>query len=216
MVGVEGSDQEEGIDAAYRALSEPMVSGANAGFRRPGATLMINYVSDEDDCSDRGALDTSSFARPCYEEASELVPVKELIKDYEVLRGEGERFLVSAIVGPSMSADHPDCGEWRPGNRYKTMAEAYGGIEGDICEQDFESIMSDLGLQVGGVLTSFVLQDYAVLDTIEVWVDDNRIPMDETNGWTYDETYKIVYFHGDGIPPRGSEIVISYEVGAPG
>jgi hypothetical protein len=216
LVGVDGSDQEEGIDAAYRALSEPMISGANSGFRRAGATLMINFVSDEDDCSDRGALYGSSFARPCYEEAGKLVPVKDLIGDYEELRGEGERFLVSAIVGPSMSASHPDCGEWRPGSRYNTMAKAYGGIEGNICAQDFEAIMSELGLQVGGVLTSFVLQDYAVLDTIEVWVDDSRIPLDGDNGWTYDETYKIVYFHGGGVPARGSEIVIEYEVGSPG
>jgi len=216
QVGVEGSDMEEGIDAAYRAVSEPMVSGANAGFRREGATLMINYVSDEDDCSDRGALYGSDFARPCYQDAGRLVPVKDLIDDYEVLRATGERFLVSAIVGPKMSADHPDCGEWRPGSRYNTMAKAYGGIEGNICEQDFESIMSDLGLQVGGVLTSFVLQDYAVVDSIEVWVDEHRVPRSETDGWTYEEEYKIVYFYGDGIPPRGSEIAIEYEVGAPG
>jgi hypothetical protein len=216
QVGIEGSDMEEGIDAAYRAVSEPMISGANAGFRRLGATLMINYVSDEDDCSDRGSLYGSGFARPCYEDASKLVPVKDLIEDYEVLRAEGERFIVSSIVGPKMSSEHPDCGEWRPGSRYNTMAKAYGGIEGNICEHDFESIMSDLGLQVGGVLTSFVLQDYAVTDTIEVWVDEMRVPRDDTDGWTYDEEYKVVYFHGDGVPPRGSEIAIEYEVGAPG
>ena len=216
VVGIEGSDMEEGIDAAYRALSEPMISGANAGFRRSGATLMINFVSDEDDCSDRGSLYGSSYARPCYEEAGKLVPVKDLIKDYEDLRAADERFIVSSIVGPKMSASHPDCGEWRPGSRYNTMAQAYGGIEGNICEQDFANIMADLGLQVGGVLTSFVLQDYAVEETIEVWVDESRIPADDSNGWTYDAEYKVVYFHGDGIPPRGSEIAIEYEVGAPG
>jgi len=216
QVGVEGSDMEEGIDAAYRALSEPMISGPNAGFRRPGATLMINYVSDEDDCSDRGALWGSDFARPCYEDSSKLVPVVDLIDDYEVLRDEGERFLVSSIVGPKMSADHPDCGEWRPGSRYNTMAKAYGGIQGNICDQDFESIMSDLGLQVGGVLTSFVLRDYAVVDTLEIWVDDHRAVKDDVDGWSYDEEYKIVYFHGDGVPARGSKITIAYEVAAPG
>ena len=46
-VGIEGSDMEKGIDAAFQALSEPLVSGPNNGFRRPGATLMINYFSDE-------------------------------------------------------------------------------------------------------------------------------------------------------------------------
>ena len=56
QVGIGGSDKEKGIDAAYQALSEPLISGYNGGFLREGATLSIIYLSDENDCSDRGAL----------------------------------------------------------------------------------------------------------------------------------------------------------------
>jgi hypothetical protein len=51
-VGVCGSGREQGLEAARRALSEPLLSGANAGFVRAGARLVLIFVSDDDDCSD--------------------------------------------------------------------------------------------------------------------------------------------------------------------
>jgi hypothetical protein len=53
-VGVCGSGKEQGLRAARLALSEPLLSGANAGFLRPGAKLAVIIVSDDDDCSDPG------------------------------------------------------------------------------------------------------------------------------------------------------------------
>jgi hypothetical protein len=216
VVGVDGSDMEKGIGAAAAALGSGMIHDANDGFRRDGAALMINFVSDEDDCTDDGALSFETDERPCYTKNELLVPVVDLVKEYKSLKTGRDRMLVSAVVGPKMSESHPDCGSWRPGERYKTMANAFGGINGDICEQDFAVIMSDLGLQVSGLMTSFILQNYAVKKTIEVWVDEVRVAEDTDNGWTYDEEYHIVYFHGAGVPERGSTIEIDYEIGAPG
>src|SRR5438132_364341 len=57
--GVVGSGQEMGLEAARRALTEPLVSTptdarppGNRGFLRPGSRLLVIIVSDEDDCSD--------------------------------------------------------------------------------------------------------------------------------------------------------------------
>ena len=50
-------EQEAPLDAAYRALSEPLLSGSNTGFLRDDAKLMIVFVSDEDDQS----MATSDF-----------------------------------------------------------------------------------------------------------------------------------------------------------
>jgi len=209
QVGTKGSDREKGIDAAYTALSEPMISGSNAGFLRDGATLSIIYVSDENDCTDRGALDVYTEAQACYEHSDELVPVRELLADYSELKSNGERILVSSIVGPEITQN---CDGAVPGFRYETMAEGFGGIIGNICQDNFASIMERLGLQVSGELTSFQLTYSATEGTIEVWVNDDSVPEDELNGWTYDTEYAIVYFHGDEIPVRDSTIAISYEI----
>ncbi|MDP6932147.1 MAG: hypothetical protein QGG40_04485, partial [Myxococcota bacterium] len=78
QVGIEGSDKERGIDAAYKALSEPLVTSYNYGFLRSDATLSIIYVSDENDCSDRNELYGYEEEDACYSYADKLVPIKEL------------------------------------------------------------------------------------------------------------------------------------------
>ncbi len=216
QVGVDGSDMEKGIGAAAAALGPAMIYGVNEGFRRDGAALMINYVSDEDDCTDDGRLSVVDDHRPCYSRNDLLTPMVDLVAEYDDFKSGRDRMLISAVVGPNMSASQPDCGTWRPGERYKTMAKAFGGIQGNICEQDFATIMLDLGMQVAGLRTSFILQNFAVKKSIKVWVDEDRVPESDTDGWTYDEEYHIIYFHGGGIPDRGSTVEVDYEIGAPG
>lgn len=209
QVGVDGSQMEKGIDAAYTALSEPLVSSVNDGFLRDGAYLSIIYVSDENDCTDHGALGNPSDAEVCYEQSDKLVPVHDLIDAYKTLKSNGDRILVSAIVGPEVVVH---CDGAVPGPRYWTMANAFGGLVGSICAQSFADIMSQIGIQASGLLDSFQLSYDAVEDTIEVYVDDRSVDRDPQNGWTYDAEYAIVYFHGDAVPPRDSKIEITYEI----
>jgi hypothetical protein len=213
QVGIGGSDKEKGIDAAFQALSEPLVSGYNGGFIRPEATLSIVYLSDENDCTDRGALAAYDEGTACYEHAAELTSIKELIADYKSIKDDGSRVLVSSIVGPEIDES---CEGAVPGFRYAGMAEAFGGVQGSICDADFSAVMTELGLQVSGVLTSFQLEYPAVEESILVWVDDAPVEPDPVNGWSYDAEYYIVYFHGTGVPARGAQIVIEYDIGAPG
>lgn len=207
-VGINGSDKEAGIDAAYIALSEPLVSTTNAGFLRDEARLSIIYVSDENDCTDRGALDGES-GKACYDDYDQLVPMVDLIEDYHSLKTDDTRILVSSIVGPR---DPTACPGASPGFRYLTMAEAFGGISGSICDESFSDIMSNLGLQSSGRFTSFQLSYAPVLDTLHVYVDEVEVLEDETDGWTFDETYQMLTFHGTSVPDFGSVITVNYEV----
>jgi hypothetical protein len=209
LVGIDGADKEKGIDAAFNALSEPLVSSWNLGFIREEATLSVIYVSDENDCTDRGSLAAYDNGLSCYEHSDDLVSMYDLIDDYSSLKTGGARIMVSSIVGPDIVEN---CEGSVPGDRYRTMTEAFGGIQGSICEENFSEIMNDLGLQVSGLLYSFQLSYLAIFDTLEVWIDEVSVVEDEENGWTYNDTYGILYFHGDGVPARGSEIVVSYEI----
>lgn len=226
-VGIDGSDREKGIDAAYTALTEPLRSGANAGFLRAGATLSIIYVSDENDCTDRGALDGYPSANSCYDNASELVPVRDLIEEHEGLKSNDDRVLISAIVGPEIQQN---CDGAVPGFRYQAMAKAFGGLEASICEASFASIMTQLGLQASGIMSTFQLSYDAVPETIEVYISSTdvpgevvelpgedtliwtQIPEDDTNGWRYDSEYAVLYLSGEAIPPRDTIIKVNYEI----
>ncbi len=50
-VGYMGSAIEGGLESAYLALSEPMISNANKDFLRSDAVLSLVFISDEDDQS---------------------------------------------------------------------------------------------------------------------------------------------------------------------
>jgi hypothetical protein len=213
QVGIDGSDREKGIGAVIKALSEPLVSSYNSGFLRDGATLSVIFVSDENDCTDDGELNKYESAMACYDHSDELVRVKDLLEAYEALKSEGERILVSGVVGPEITEN---CDGAKPGFRYEAMADAFGGIKGSICDQDFSVIMDNLGLQVSGEMTSFQLTYSAIEDSMEVLVDDQAVDKDSSQGWTYDPQYAILYFHGDAIPPRGAQIAVEYEVAGSG
>ncbi len=215
-VGVDGSDKEKGLAAALYALTEPIISGPNYGFMREEAVTSIIFVSDEDDCSDGEAL-AAEQGSACYDKADELIPVKDYVQSFRSLKPPGVRLVTSAIVGPDASEG---CTESWPGKRYMTVADATGGVSGDICDALYSDIMYDLGLAVTGVQTLFQLSYSAGEDTIEVWVGDasgngEAIPQDEVNGWTYDATYWTIRFGGDYYPPRGTTVSVEYEIGSP-
>lgn len=215
IVGTNGSDMERGLEAAWVALNEPLISDANQGFLRDDSILSIIFVSDENDCSDRGAFPDTADGTTCYEEAmqDQLVPIRDYMDDYRSLREDGASLVVSAIVGPDVSEGCPNT--W-PGTRYRAVAEATGGISASICEQDFSGIMGELGISAAGIRNSFELTYPAVVESLEVWVDETQVFEDPVNGWAYDSTTYFLTFAETAIPPRGSVITVNYEIASGG
>jgi len=209
QVGIDGSDKEKGLSASLEALTEPLASGMNAGFLRDDATLSIIYVSDEDDCSDNEAL-AGQQSSACYTQGDDLVSVRDVVLRLKRLKPPGVRVLASGLVGPHAEAD---CEDTWPGHRYIGAAEATGGLIGDICADDYSSIMDELGLSVSGMLSTFELTYAAIEGSLMVTVDDVVIEEDPDTGWSYDPEYWLVRFDGEYLPPRGSVIHATYEIG---
>jgi hypothetical protein len=217
QVGTGGSDQEKGMDAARAALTPPLTSTKNIGFLRDDASLAIIVLSDENDCSDGGALGPDSTGEECYTKYDKLEPIPDLVRDLkEIKRGSIGSFTFSGIIGPDAVDGCPDA---VPGKRYATAIQMIGGVRANICDADYTSIMDSLGLIAAGVLDTFPLENLADPTTIEVSVSDvDGVPFpevqDATNGWTYeeaaDQSYANIVFHGTGIPPRGADITVDY------
>ncbi len=209
-VGTTGSDKEKGLEAATFALSPTMTTGANAGFLRSDAFLVIVIVSDENDCSDEFALEGMP-AQACYDNENLLVPVAEFVSDLRALKTDPSMVQVGTIVGPEASEG---CTTAVPGFRYHQFAALMGGINGTICDADYAGVMYDLGLNATGVRSTFLLSSGAKDGTLEVFVDEVPVAEDVTmqNGWTYDATTLYLTFWGDAIPPRGSTVVANYVI----
>jgi hypothetical protein len=212
QIGINGSGKEKGLEAAAYALSPAMTqAGApNAGFLRPSANLLVIVVSDEEDCSDNGALGVQE-SEACYTQPEKLTPVSEFVTAFRDLKTDASKVKFSAIVGPEEATGI--CDETSvPGRRYIEVANYLGGLVSSICESDWSSILGELGLNASGVLTTFQLEHGARDGTLEVTVDGATVPVSEFDGYTYDAEFFTVTFHGAAIPPRGSTIVIRYEI----
>lgn len=212
-VGVGGSDKEKGLEAAVHALHPSMtlagLGGDNEGFVRPDAQLLVVVVSDEEDCSDRGALEGQP-ADACYADAEALPPVAEFVQDLRGLKADHAMVRLGAIVGTEGST----CPEQILGSRYITAARLTGGLVGDICRSDWSEMLADLGLDATGIHTRFQLTRAARPSTIEVTVDGQAIAEHPESGWTYDAFTWYLTFHGGSVPERGAVVTVTYTVQA--
>lgn len=215
LLGTTGSDQEKGLQAAINATTAPLSETYNAGFLRDDALLMIIILSDENDCSDGGALGTGSTGEDCYNGYDQLLPVADLARQLRDIKNDTLGSVVmSGIIGPDVV---DNCEHAVPGKRYRTAIDILGGAEADICLADYAPIMQSLGLQASDLISLFQLTHAADVETIEVSVDPvdgdaYAVPEDGTNGWTYLEDLAKIQFNGEMVPPRGAAIEVHYVI----
>ena len=200
-VGTEGSDKERGLEAALLALSDR----PNPGFLRPDARLLTIVLSDEEDCSDAGAL-AGEGPTSCYTQSERLTPVAAIVEELQGLKGDPNQVVVSAVVGVEGSA----CSYVYEGRRYQQVAMATGGPIADICDESWEPSLAELGQIAAGVRSRFRLRDPAQPDSLAVFVDDVSIPADPSRGFWYDPETWFVHFAPVVIPLPGQTIRVDY------
>ena len=210
QVGTGGSGKEKGLEAARFALSANMTTGANRGFLRPEANLLVVFVSDEEDCSDAGALEGQE-SEACYTQMEQLTPVGEFVTFFEGLKETPDMVQLSGIVGPEDASSI--CDETTlPGDRYIEASRLTGGIWGSICETDWSPMLYDLGLNAVGIFETFQMEHGAVPGTLVVKIDGEVVPESELDGYTYDDEAKSITFHGIYVPERGATITAEYDI----
>jgi hypothetical protein len=193
---------EQGLEAAYRALSSPLVDSAddlrtllssdgNEGFYRPTADLAIVWLSDEEDASPRSL---------------------EFYEDYfrRLKNNDVSKLRFSAIVGPE---DLTTCTTASSsGTRYSTLAQRLGGVTQNICTNNWALALQNVSQNAFGPRSQFALsqlpQDAGM---IQVFVDGTLI----SQGIRYDAVSRSVIFDWDTVPQVGSIVEVTYPVGCP-
>lgn len=215
-LGITGDDMESGLEASVLTLSEPNASTVNAGFLRDDARLSIIILSDEEDCSDFGTVlsdnQDENNGQECYSRMDELTPVSDIVDMLRVLKPDASQIQLSAIV----STDDGFCPTAQVGSRYIEATEALGGITGNICINNYQRIMSDLGLVAAGMRVDFELTQEPIFASIQVWTHpadggDYEVLEDDENGWTYSDDPPTLTLHGDGVPERGGSLTVTYD-----
>ncbi len=196
QVGTQGSGSEQGVRAAVTAVTEPLVSGPNAGFLRPGAELAIIILSDEEDVSPQPPL------------------VEEQAATLRQAAGTG-RLSVSAIVGPATGQPcQGPYGDAQAAPRYAELVlRAGAGVLTSFCDPMEQSLARIAeGLFGGRVLR---LSAEPQPSSIQVRFDGNLVPATNAMGqtvWSYDAARQAVVFADGSAPPNGSQVTVDYRV----
>ena len=213
--GVEGSQIERGLQSAWAAVTAPLASFENAGLVREEARLAVVIASDEDDCSDEGALGEAP-ATDCQTRPDLLVPTADWGTRFAGLKGALGDVNVHALVE---SGDvETGCGLANPGSRYLTVARASGGLVLPPCG-DFGASMARLGAEIAGQRRVYPLSRTAEALSITVTVDSltagtAALPEDAvgTTGWSYDAEANVVHLGDDVVLTTDSIVRIAYIV----
>ena len=241
-VGSTGSTNSQPLLAAAAALQPPLSTGANAGFLRPTAALAIIVVDDEDDYSLSVSPQYSGYDAgvPNGGSGDPLVPYFDRI--FKSLKGPGNDALVSVsgIVGATPGSQPPvpascsvvttavpsctyDYGGADPAYRILQVVADTGGLGQSLCQQDFSTILTNLGQLLGGLTSSFAITTSGTTtqvfesSTLEVSVitptgdgGPQTVAPSATDGWSYNSSSQTVQFNGAAVPPPGSTVLITF------
>jgi hypothetical protein len=169
FVGVCGSSKEQGLEAMRRALSAPLLAGANSGLLRPGARLAVVLISDDEDCSDpdHGTASNEPGGGPV--DTAWTACTGKPVQDYvDFLKGDigGEKrsTVVAVITAVDPVTRQPaQCRVQNPdgtpggvlaehaATRYRDFAAAFGatGIVDSVCNASFQGTLSEVASRVG-------------------------------------------------------------------
>lgn len=199
-LGSSGSGAEQGMDAAYAALTSPLIDNENAGFIREDAVLAVVVISDEDDDSDIGNGD--------------------FIRWLDGFKGDPDRTSLSAVVGDWDGGFGIGCtsGGFPPvtaeaAERYVKVQRATDGTFQSICDEDFDQVLSYLAFGASGLQFDFPLAKVPEsIGGITVTVDGTEITRHPVTGWFYDSAKNAVHFSRTSVPGPNATVVISYPV----
>jgi hypothetical protein len=205
-VGTNGGS-EAGLDAAYHALSDPILSSDNAGFVRPDASLLVVLIGDEDDQSDQSVNFYVSFF-------------------YSIKGARNTNlFHFSAIVGDLPNGCTAN-GGGDAAPRYLEVVSRTGGVSGSICDSSYANSLTAIGTQAFATRSQFFLTrqvdttqpmsvhtyaSEAACDADPNATGGTLVPVDPNTGYTYDSQTNSINFGPQAVPPRGACIKVKYK-----
>ncbi len=202
-VGTCGNGYEMGLESAYRALTPPILNDGNLDLLRSSAMLSLIFVSDEEDSSP--------------------LPVSDYINYFRQLKGLEDRSAVNASA--LVVEDIADCSQEQlnsgatVGSRYVDVATESNGLLGNICDDDFTEILTELSYRASRLQDTFYLTKLPAPASLLVSVNDVEVPCD-AGEWTYQtegegsQMVGKIVFERESLPPPDAAINITYDYGS--
>lgn len=193
--GERGSNREMGLQSV-----SDLITFQGDLLLRSDAFLVINILSDEEDASFVSVPDL----------VEQLNETKALAKDFP--SGWIANFIgVTSDVGRCRTYDsHASVG-----TRYNELVAVSSGMSDNICDRNFRRALNGFQTVITEILTDYRLDRLPEISTIKVYVNNQLLPQDSINGWTYHAEGNFVRFHGTAVPSAEVSVWVDYVPVAP-
>ena len=210
--GTSGNADERGWQSIAAALTNQ--DNLNEPFPRQDAILAVIVLTDEDDFSHDGTENVQNIPDP-YNNPDLHDPMLYYDFLYDLTKSTASKrnFMVNTIgiLDEDCKAEvETGWGGRKIAERYLGVTEASGGYKGSICD-DFSDVMSGISDAILQYTTRFILDREPAVDSIVVKVDGVVIPMDSTNGWSYDAEAIAISFNGTAIPGKDAVVSVTFD-----
>lgn len=198
-LGTSGSYKEKIFDPLHSALSEPLISGHNAGFLREDAALIVIIITDAEDQSDVNIYpqDTYDF----------MLKLKKGNK--RKIMGYG------AIVPTGVTGCARD--EWTDPKRLETFLGLFKPDKSNVlslCANDYGARLATFADEiVDQVGSTIYLSRAPVPSSIRVTYGDMELPMHPDYGWAYNPETNAIHLGAEidwASQPDGSKVEVNY------
>lgn len=180
-VGTSGSGIEQGLKTSTSFMDRYASS-----FLRSDAFLVVVYLSDEEDQSDK--------------KVSEYIAKLQALKTN---KGMVKAYSIVATKNGSKAS-------WETaGLRYSEVSTATAGTTSDI-KKDFANVLLDMGGTIVNLMDSFALNESPYKDQVEVLVSGVKVE----SGYTFNASTRSIKFDANALPAEGSKVEVRYKVKA--
>lgn len=190
MAGTNGNGNEQGIRMAVEGLNCPQ-----ANWLRPNSSIAVLFVSDEDNCSNRGRGCQAPYNSPNY-------LINHLSQNLGRVPGKNAR-IYGLIWQPNTT-----CGSaYNVGYQYAELIASTGGKSGSICDPDYAATLRSISSDVATILNSdFELASTPDQGSVKIHVNG----VEQAGGYSING--KTLHF--DPKPTYGAKIDVTYTTGA--
>lgn len=188
VLGTSGGGQEMFFYPLKAALTEPLLSGHNAGFYRQGASLVVIFITDAEDQSTTAASGMSP----------------QQIYDFLLQMKKGDRNKVlgyGAIIPTGISNCARD-DSWTTPQRIEEflgLVKNTGNNIMSLCDPQYGQRLAELGKDLARQLSRVIyLKRSPDMASIKVTLGTAVLPNDAVNGWSYHPAKNAIVI-GDGV-----------------
>lgn len=213
LMGISGSGYEKMFSPTKLALTEPNLSGWNAGFYRPTAFLAVIFITDAEDQSDKSEMGGNKSSN----DPLNLSPAGMYDFLVQLKKGNKQKVLTYGSWVP-LGIPNSIC-RWDDGSMPHIRLDEFFRIAKSstysLCDANYGQKLGEIGKDlIARIGRRVVLDRRPKSDSISIFYGTQEILPDAESGWSYDPSENAINFGRKIVwtdQPPGTNIEVGFD-----